>query len=107
MFGSEILDVAIGVIFVFLLVSLIASAIREGLEGWLKTRATHLEAGIRELLHDPKGTGLTKPPVSRAIDCMVERGILVETTGRQRDRIFAYRRYLDLLAEGTEPLARS
>ena len=54
-----------------------------------------------------KGTGLTKPPVSRAIDCMVERGILVETTGRQRDRIFAYRRYLDLLAEGTEPLPRS
>jgi hypothetical protein len=38
---------------------------------------------------------------------MVERGILVETTGRQRDRIFAYRRYLDLLAEGTEPLPRS
>jgi hypothetical protein len=37
---------------------------------------------------------------------MVERGILAETTGRQRDRVFAYRRYLDLLAEGTEPLPR-
>jgi hypothetical protein len=60
MLGSEILDVAVGVIFVFLLVSLIASAIREGLEGWLKTRASHLEAGIRELLQEEKdGKGLT------------------------------------------------
>jgi len=58
MLGSEILDAAVGVIFVFLLVSLIASAIREGIEGWLKTRATHLEAGIRELLHDKSGKGL-------------------------------------------------
>src|SRR5947207_7576079 len=60
MFGSEVLDIGIGIIFVFLLVSLIASAIREGIEGWLKTRATHLEAGIRELLHDPTGLGLAK-----------------------------------------------
>jgi Fic family protein len=50
------------------------------------------------------GLGLTKPPVSRAIERMVEGGILAETTGRQRDRVFAYRRYLDLLAEGTEPI---
>jgi hypothetical protein len=60
MFGSEVLDVAIGIVFVFLLVSVFATAIREGVEGWLRTRATHLEAGIRELLHDPSGTGLTK-----------------------------------------------
>ena len=60
MLGSEVLDIAIGVIFVFLLVSLIASSIREGIEGWLKTRATHLEKGIRELLHDESGSGLVK-----------------------------------------------
>jgi hypothetical protein len=60
MFGSEILDVAAGIIFVFLLVSLIATAIREGIESWLKTRATHLQAGIRELLYDPSGSGVTK-----------------------------------------------
>jgi hypothetical protein len=52
MFGSEILEVAIGVIFVFLLVSIIASAIREALEALLHTRAAYLERGIRELLHD-------------------------------------------------------
>ena len=60
MFGSEILDVAIGVMFVFLLVSLIASAVREGIEAWMKSRATHLEQGIRELLHDPRATGLAR-----------------------------------------------
>jgi hypothetical protein len=60
MFGSEVLDVAIGVIFVFLLVSLICSAIREGIEAWMKSRATHLEQGIRELLHDPHGAGLAR-----------------------------------------------
>jgi hypothetical protein len=60
MLGSEVLDIAIGVIFVFMLVSLIASAVREGIEGWLKTRATHLEKGIRELLQDENGTGLVK-----------------------------------------------
>jgi hypothetical protein len=55
MFGSDALDVAVGVVFVFVLVSMICSAVREGLEAWMKTRATHLEAGIRELLQDPSG----------------------------------------------------
>lgn len=58
MFGSEILEVVIGVIFVYLLVSVICSAVREGIEAWLKTRASYLEHGIRELLHDLKGDGL-------------------------------------------------
>src|SRR5215471_12073920 len=56
----KILDVVIGVIFVFLLVSTICSAIREGLESILKTRAAYLERGIRELLNDREGKGLTK-----------------------------------------------
>ena len=60
MFGSIVLDVAIGVIFVFILVSIVCSAIREGIESVLKTRAAHLEHGIRELLHDREGTGLAR-----------------------------------------------
>lgn len=52
MFGSNILDIAIGMIFVYLLLSLICSAANEIIEGWLKNRATDLERGIRELL-DP------------------------------------------------------
>ena len=60
MFGSEILDVAIGIVFVFLLVSIICSAIREGIESLLKTRAAYLERGIRELLHDHQGKDLAR-----------------------------------------------
>lgn len=60
MLNSEILDVAIGVIFVFILVSIICSAVREGIEAWLKTRSAYLEHGIRELLHDLSASGLAK-----------------------------------------------
>ena len=58
MFGSEILDIAIGMIFVYLLLSLICSSVNELIERQLKNRATDLEAGIRELLDDHAGTGL-------------------------------------------------
>jgi hypothetical protein len=60
MFGSRILEVAIGIIFVFLLVSMICSAIREGIESWLKARAAFLEHGIRELLHDRHAVGIAR-----------------------------------------------
>lgn len=52
------LDVAIGIVFVFVLMATVCSAIREGLEAKLKTRAAYLEHGIRELLHDLEGKGL-------------------------------------------------
>jgi hypothetical protein len=58
MFGSAVLDVAVGLVFAFLLVSILCTAIREGIEAWLKTRAAYLEYGIRELLQDKNGTGL-------------------------------------------------
>lgn len=58
MLGSPILDVAIGLVLVFLLLSIIASAVREWIEALLRSRAVQLERGIRELLADPTGTGL-------------------------------------------------
>jgi hypothetical protein len=57
--GFAIIDTAIGLILVFLVVSLICSALREMIESMLKQRALDLERGLRELLHDPDGTGLT------------------------------------------------
>jgi hypothetical protein len=60
MFDSDILEVVIGVVFVFVLVSTICSAGRESLEAWLKTRASYLEFAIRELLQDKPGTGLAR-----------------------------------------------
>lgn len=58
MLGSTMLDVTIGIVFVFVLLSTVCSAIREAIEAKLKTRAAYLEQGIRELLHDVEGKGL-------------------------------------------------
>ena len=60
MFNTAILDVVIGLVFVYLLLSLMCSAANEMMEGWLKNRAADLERGLRELLKDPKGDGLVK-----------------------------------------------
>ena len=53
MFSSTILDVAIGLIFVFLMVSLLTGALVEALSGLIKMRSATLLRGIRELLNDP------------------------------------------------------
>jgi hypothetical protein len=58
MFGSSIIEVAIGLIFVYLLMSLICSAANEIIESFLKNRATDLERGIRELFNQSGGDGL-------------------------------------------------
>lgn len=44
----------------------------------------------------------SKPTASRAIETLVSAGVLVETTGRKRDRSFAYQAYVDQLRIGTE-----
>jgi hypothetical protein len=55
----EMLDVAIGMIFIYLLLSMICSVINETIEAFLKMRAVDLERGIRELLQEPSGAGVT------------------------------------------------
>ena len=50
MFGSMVLEVAIGIIFVYLLLSLIVTAITELISGWLKWRSQNLWKGIRNLI---------------------------------------------------------
>lgn len=44
----------------------------------------------------------TKPTATKAVESLCEAGILVETSGRQRDRVFSYGAYMDLLKVGTE-----
>jgi hypothetical protein len=50
MFSSNILDVAAGLVFVFLLLSLISSAANELIETFLRQRAAFLEKGIKEMI---------------------------------------------------------
>ena len=66
MFGSLMLDVAIGMVLVYLLLSFVAAAVREGIEGVFKHRATFLRRGVAELLHDESLTTdlFTHPQIS-------------------------------------------
>ncbi len=43
----------------------------------------------------------TKPTAGKAIDALCRAGVLRETTGKKRDRIYAYNRYLKILSEDT------
>ncbi|MFN3191249.1 MAG: Fic family protein [Aureliella sp.] len=42
----------------------------------------------------------TKPSISKAIDVLEKAKILRETTGKRRDRVYAYQKYLDILTNG-------
>ena len=44
----------------------------------------------------------SKPTATRAIEVLSEADILQESTGKKRDRSFAYHRYLERLRDGTE-----
>src|SRR5207237_1437066 len=55
-FGSTVLEIAIGVIFVYLLMSLLCSALAEFFESLFKFRARDLEKGISKLLSNPELT---------------------------------------------------
>jgi hypothetical protein len=60
MFGSTILDVAIGLIFSFLAISLFTSATVEAINSLLQLRAVNLKSGIMALVNDPGFAGLAK-----------------------------------------------
>src|SRR5277367_3020522 len=67
MFNSNVLDVAIGLIFVYLLLGLMCTTVNEWIAQIFKTRAATLKVGIQQLLHaPPDGTYLI-----RAIDVNV------------------------------------
>ena len=58
MFGSEILEVVAGIGFLYLLLSLMCSAITEGIARAFGMRSGTLRSGIRNLLGDASGKGL-------------------------------------------------
>ena len=47
---------------------------------------------------------LSFPAISGALDKLTELGVVREITGGARNRVFAYKDYLAILGEGTEPL---
>ena len=60
MSGSAIFDLAVGVVFVFLLVSLICTQVGDKVSTWLRWRSKDLESGIRRfIMADDKGLSKT------------------------------------------------
>ncbi len=47
---------------------------------------------------------ISAPTVAKSLGLMIDLGFVKETTGRERHRVFVYRRYLEILNEGSEPL---
>lgn len=54
MFGSAVIDVAVGMVFVYLVLSFVVTAVQEVLETFIKLRAAHLGKGIEKLLGSEK-----------------------------------------------------
>lgn len=68
----------------------------------------HLESQTQPIF--PIGTmanliGVTYPTAASAVRQLQRLGIVREVTGRQRDKTYVYEAYLQILSEGTEPLA--
>jgi hypothetical protein len=66
-FGSTVLDVAAGIIFGFLAISLFTSAAVEAINSVLNTRVKNLQTGIMALVNDPNFTGLAKQLYAHAL----------------------------------------
>ncbi len=49
-----------------------------------------------------RGTGLSVPTVTAVLKALQGAGIVKEITGRKRNRLFSYEKYLDIMRQGTE-----
>jgi Fic family protein len=66
------------------------------------------ELAVKRVVVTPRmasaATTLSGPPVYAALRRLEDLGILHETTGRKRGKVYVYDQYLTLLSAGTEPL---
>lgn len=58
MFGSNILDIGVGLLFTFLVISLVTSSVTEALASTLSWRANTLLQGVKDILNDQQFSGL-------------------------------------------------
>ena len=63
----------------------------------LKRRPVNTIAGLS------RNTSLSLPTITTVLLKLEEMGLVKEITGRKRNRVFTYNRYLDILVEGTVP----
>lgn len=63
MFGIPMLDVLIGLVFVYLLLALVCTSLNEMIAGWHDSREKHLRTGICNLLGEHDGPDRKRTPV--------------------------------------------
>jgi Fic family protein len=79
--------------------------IRELGRGSLSALQVHHELQRRPLSNINtlvSATGLSTPTIGKALEALARLEIVREVTGRRRNRVFAYGRYIDALNQGTE-----
>lgn len=84
LFGSAVLDVAIGLAFIYLLLAIFCTAINEWLAGVLKTRGKLLGEGIAKLLNGQAGTqGGKEDPVTGFLEDFYDHPLIAGMTRDQ------------------------
>lgn len=61
----------------------------------------HPIASINQLAEQLEST---IPTITKALERMLAAGIIKEITGRERNRLFAYEQYIQLISEGADPV---
>src|ERR1700734_2318453 len=67
MLGSGSLEIATGIVFVYLLLSLICTSVMEAISSFLNKRGSTLFEGVKNLLNDPSFTGLAQQIYSHGL----------------------------------------
>src|SRR5437899_541214 len=89
MFGSVMIDIVVGLVFTYLLLSLIVTAVQEVIESIIKLRAAHLAKGIEKLLGSDKATEFFDNPVIKAMSPDKWRGAGTRKPSYIEPRAFA------------------
>lgn len=83
---ASTIDLALGVLIIFFLLSLVCSAAVEGLTSWLASRGKMLREGMRELLDHIGHLESVGPDPDKAVDCFIDRPRLKALSRRQKQK---------------------
>jgi len=75
MFGSNILEIGIGLMFIYLFLSLLCTIINEAIAAKIEQRGKTLLEGVKNLLNDPEFTKLAQDVYNHGLVCGVMEGL--------------------------------
>jgi hypothetical protein len=79
MFGSVVLEIAMGLILIYVFLALLVTTVTEFISRAISMRSKQLENGIRDLLNDPSGSGLAKEIFNHPLIKQLEKGATDDT----------------------------